>query len=448
MNDTICAISTSLGVGAISIIRISGKDAVKIVNGIFSGPKITKKSNKSIIYGKIIYQKEIIDEVLISVMFGPKSYTREDVVEINCHGGIAVTKKVMSIILELGARLAEPGEFTKRAFLNGRIDLTQAEAVNELLTAETESKRKIAINTMGGLLNNKISSIRKLLGDLLSNIEVNIDFPEYEDNLIITTNIIKERISSILEELEAIYQDSKNSKIITTGINVALIGSPNVGKSSLLNAFLDEEKAIVSDIAGTTRDIVEGKCFLNDIAINFIDTAGIRKTNNKVEQIGVEKSLKALKNANLVILILDNSRALNQEEKTLLKELKEMPSIIFVNKNDLDKKLELDSSNIVVYGNTKSLAGIKALKNKITEIFELDKICVDNNSFISNLRQEDLINKSIIKLKDVLKNTDKMFVDMLAIDIKAAWELLGEITGESYQEELIDILFKNFCLGK
>lgn len=447
MNDTICAISTSLGVGAISIIRMSGPDSVNIINKIFT-QKITKSKNKTINYGKIIYQDEIIDEVLVSCMFGPKSYTCEDIIEINCHGGIATTRKILSILLENGCRLAEKGEFTKRAFLNGRIDLTEAEAVNDLLLSNTDNQRKLSLNSMNGLLYKKINLIRKSLGDLIANIEVNIDYPEYEDNLVITEQIIEERIKKISKELNEILDNSKQNKIVTSGIKVALIGSPNVGKSSVLNAFLDEEKAIVTNIAGTTRDVIEGKCFLNDIEVNFIDTAGIRNTTDIVEQIGVEKSKKAMNIANLIILILDGSRKINEEEKDLLEHVNKDKTIIFVNKNDLNSKIDLFSNYNVVYGNTLSIDGISDLKKAIIEMFNLDKIVIDNNSITSNIRQENLIIESLKKLKDVLNNIDKMPVDMLEIDIKAAWNLLGEITGESYQEELIDILFKNFCLGK
>lgn len=448
MNDTICAISTALGVGAISIIRMSGDESINIINRIFSGTKINLEKDRTINYGKIIYKNELIDEVLVSVMFGPKSYTCENIVEINCHGGIATTKKILDILIENGCRLAEKGEFTQRAFLNGRIDLTKAEAVNDLLLAETDNKRKLALNSMNGLLYKKISSVRKILGDLLSNIEVNIDFPEYEDNLIITEQIVEERITNVVKDLNEILENSKQTKIVTSGINVALIGSPNVGKSSLLNAFLDEEKAIVTDIAGTTRDIVEGKCLLNEIEINFIDTAGIRETEDIVEKIGVEKSKKAMDYASLIILLFDGSRELTQEEKDMLNNIDKQRTIIFVNKNDLEKKINIESDIPIIYGNTKSIDGIKILKEKIIEMFNLDKIVIDDNSLTSNVRQENLIKESLKKLEDVLNNVKNIPVDMLAIDIKIAWDMLGEITGESYQDELIDILFRNFCLGK
>lgn len=448
MDDTICAISTSLGVGAISIIRLSGYKAIETINSIFSGSKIDQSKHKTISYGHIIYKKELIDEVLISIMIGPHSYTREDIVEINCHGGIATTKKILNILLESGCRLAEPGEFTKRAFLNGRIDLTEAEALNELLLAETENARKISINTMGGLLNKKITSLRKVLGDLLSNIEVNIDFPEYEDNLVVTNKMIMDSLGDVTKELEEMIVTSAKNKIITTGINIALIGRPNVGKSSLLNAFLDEEKAIVTDIAGTTRDIVEGKCSLNDIMINFIDTAGIRNTNDIVEKIGVEKSLQTIKYASLVILVLDGSSDLTFEDLKLISKLDAKKSLIFVNKNDLEIKLSLENTIPIIYGNTKTIEGISTLKQEIINMFNLDKLEVNNNSFINNLRQENLIKSSLDSLKNVLKNLEICPIDIVSIDIKKAWVLLGEITGESYNDELLDILFKNFCLGK
>lgn len=449
MDDTIVSISTSLGVGAIAIIRLSGPKAIEIVNKIFKGKDLTKVDSHTINYGYIKENDTIIDEVLVSIMRAPKTYTTEDVVEINTHGGIATTNKVLELCLTNGARLAEPGEFTKRAFLNGRIDLTQAEAVEDIITSTTDKSLNLSMNQLTGSLKKLITDTRKTMVNLMANIEVNIDYPEYEDAENITIPLLKEKLVPIKNKLSKLLEESKNAKIIKDGIDIALIGRPNVGKSSLLNLFLEEEKAIVTNIAGTTRDIVEGQTIINGIKINFIDTAGIRNTTDVVEKIGVEKSKQMISKADLNILILNNNEPLTNEDKELLELIKTKPSIIFINKNDLETKLDLDQMPNVVQGNTISLEGIKDLKQKIIEYFNLEKIEVKDATYLTNARQNALIKNTISYIDQALEDIEtEVPVDMIEINIRAAWDTLGEIIGATYKDELLDELFSNFCLGK
>ena len=449
MDDTIVSISTSLGVGAIAIIRLSGHKAIEIVNKIFKGKDLTKVDSHTINYGYIKENDTIIDEVLVSIMRAPKTYTTEDVVEINTHGGIATTNKVLELCLTNGARLAEPGEFTKRAFLNGRIDLTQAEAVEDIITSTTDKSLNLSMNQLTGSLKKLITETRKTMVNLMANIEVNIDYPEYEDAENITIPLLKEKLVPIKNKLSKLLEESKNAKIIKDGIDIALIGRPNVGKSSLLNLFLEEEKAIVTNIAGTTRDIVEGQTIINGIKINFIDTAGIRNTTDVVEKIGVEKSKQMISKADLNILILNNNEPLTNEDKELLELIKTKPSIIFINKNDLETKLDLDQMPNVVQGNTLSLEGIKDLKQKIIEYFNLEKIEVKDATYLTNARQNALIKNTISYIDQALEDIEtEVPVDMIEINIRAAWDTLGEIIGATYKDELLDELFSNFCLGK
>lgn len=449
MNDTIAAISTALGEGAISIIRVSGKDAIKITNKIFTSD-LTKKESHTINYGYIKDKKEVIDEVLISIMKAPKTFTTEDIVEINCHGGVTTTKKVLELLLENGCRLAEPGEFTKRAFLNGRIDLTKAEAVSDLINVKSENARKLAIRNLQGKTTNKIKELRTKLIDIISNIEVNIDYPEYLDIEIVTKQKINKELKTIKEDIDKIIENSKNSKIINNGINVAIIGRPNVGKSSILNILLQEEKAIVTDIPGTTRDIVEGSINLDGNILNLIDTAGIRTSSDVVEQIGVNKSLKQIEEADLIILVLNNNEELTKEDKELLDLTKTKKRIIVINKNDLESKLKLPKQiENIVYTNTITEEGITNLKTKIKEMFDLGKIDYNDYTYLSNLNSIKTIEKAKKSLNDAekaLKNKEN--IDLIEIDLKTAWQLLGEIIGETYSEELLDNLFKNFCVGK
>ena len=452
MNDTIAAISTTLGVGAISIIRVSGNDAIEIVNKIFKGKNLNIVDSHTINYGHIIYDNEIIDEVLISVMRAPRTFTKEDVVEINCHGGIATTNKVLELILNNGCRLAEPGEFTKRAFLNGRIDLTQAESVMDLIESKSEQTRKVAIKGLNGNVSNMIRNLRQdILEGLLAPIEVNIDYPEYEDIEVMTNQKILPKLKEIKEKLNKIIIESENGKIITNGIKTIIIGKPNVGKSSILNKLLDEEKAIVTDIEGTTRDTVEGNITINGVTLNLIDTAGIRDAKDIVEKIGVEKSINLINEADLVIIVLNNNEELTLEDKKILDYAKDKQVIVVINKNDLEKKIDeskIEYSNII-YTNTKDIDGIDSLKNKIIELFNLEQLTQNDNSFLTNIRQISLAKEAYNILNEVENGIENNVpVDMIEIDIKRSWEKLGEIIGETYTEELIDQLFTQFCLGK
>lgn len=446
MDDCIAAIATSLGTNAISIIRVSGKDSIEIVDKIFSG-NLKNKESHTITYGYIKDKDKKIDEVLVSIFKAPKSFTAENVVEINCHGGIATTKKVLELLLLNGCRQAEAGEFTKRAFLNGRIDLTKAEAVQDLINAKSENARKIIMNNLEGKTSSKIKELRQKLRNIISNIEVNIDYPEYLDIEEMTREKIIDNLDYIKENLNSIIENSKNSKVIKDGINVAIIGRPNVGKSSILNKLLKEDKAIVTDVAGTTRDIVEGQAVIDGILLNFIDTAGIRKTDDKVEQIGVTKSLNELSNANLIILVLNNNEPLTEEDKYLLNLTEDKKRIIVVNKNDLENKLQIKED--VITTNTNSYEGIESLINKIKEMFNLDKIDTDDFNYVSNVEQIAKLEEarqSLIDIETSLKNN--MPIDIIEIDIKNIWTILGEILGETYTEELLDNLFKDFCVGK
>ncbi len=449
MEDTICAIATSSGIGAISIVRVSGEDAINIVNKIFKGKDLTKAKSHTIFYGHIYDAGELIDQVLISLMKAPKTYTKEDTVEINCHGGRNTTLKVLETLVKNGCRLATPGEFTKRAFLNGRINLIQAESVNDLILAETDAKRTLALNNMDGKLADKIRNIRNQMSDILANIEVNIDYPEYEDELVITEKMLEQHLTKYLKELKLIVAEAKNGKIINEGIDVAIIGQPNVGKSSILNFLLDEEKAIVTDIPGTTRDIVEGSITLNGVKINFLDTAGIRKTEDIVEKIGVEKSLDVAKKADLIIFCLNNNQEITVEETKLLNELKNKEIIVFVNKSDLPRNINLDKLKNYVVGNTKDINGLDTLKEAIKEKFNLSSIVNKDMNYLTNVRQITLITKAVMALENAYKAyLENKEVDIIEIDLKQAWNFLGELLGESYEEELIDNLFSKFCLGK
>ena len=451
INDTIVAISTKLGVGAISIIRVSGNNAISLVNKVFRGKNLAKVDSHTINYGFINNGKEDIDEVLVTVMKAPKTFTREDIVEINCHGGIATTLSILDLLIEHGARQAEKGEFTKRAFLNGRIDLTEAESVMDLIESKTDNSRKLALSSLEGNLKKYINSFRDKLKHVLANIEVNIDYPEYYDIEEVTRKELKEVITSLEKDLKNLVTKSEERQIIKNGIKTIIIGRPNVGKSSILNRFLKEDKAIVTDIEGTTRDIVEGSIIFDGIELSLIDTAGIRDTDNLAEKIGVEKSLSLIDKANLIIVVLNSSEELTDNDKFILDKVKDKNPIIVLNKNDLPSKIDkskLDFKHIVST-NTNTLDGIEPLKEEIKSMFKLSEIKEDDYTYLANERQLSLAKqalKSLSQAKVSLESDEP--VDIIEIDLKEVFDILGSITGESYSDELLDELFANFCVGK
>lgn len=453
MNDTICAIATAQGIGAISIIRISGEDSINIVNKIFKGKDLEEVDSHTINYGHIVENDNIVDEVLVSVMKSPKTFTTEDTVEINTHGGLAPTNKVLELLLENGCRLAEPGEFTKRAFLNGRIDLLEAEAVMDMIDSKTESQRKMAANQISGKTSSLINELRDDMVQIISNINVNIDYPEYDDVDVITTDILIPKITKLKEKIERILKESRNGRIIREGIKTVIIGKPNVGKSSLLNALLEEEKAIVTDIAGTTRDIVEGQISINGVLLNMIDTAGIRKTEDLVESIGVEKSIKKMEEADLILFMLNNNEELDKETEELLNKLEGRNYIIIINKTDLETKLnidklKIDKSKIINLSIVKN-KGLDELKDKIVELFNINEIETKDPTYLNNARTINILKECLNRVKDIEKSIENNLpIDMLELDIKAIWEELGKINGSSYEEELLDEMFSRFCLGK
>ena len=448
MNENICAISTALGVGAISIVRASGPDVFNIVNKICD-IDITKKQSHTISYAHILDKEEIIDEVLIMKMDAPKTFTMEDVIEINSHGGISTTNKILELLLINGCRLAEPGEFTKKAYLNGRIDLLEAEGINDLIVAETEKSRRLAMNRVEGNLSKLIKKHRKELLSLQAELEVIFDYPE-EIEEEITYDKVLDSLTSIKSDLTKLVNTYSNSKIIKDGIDIALVGKPNVGKSSVLNHLLNEDKAIVTNIAGTTRDIVEGSISLNGIKINLIDTAGIRETDDVVERIGVDKSKDIINKANLVVFILDNNTEMTSDEKELLDSLTDVKKIVFINKNDLDNKLNINEiKEDVVYGNTTSPNGLDELKNKIIELFNLDELDNNNYNYLTNARELSLVKRAVESVDSAINNTNNNLpFEIIADDIQITYNLLGEVIGETYKEELLDEIFSKFCVGK
>ena len=449
MDDTIAAISTAQGVGAISIIRVSGEDAIKIVSKIFSNKGFNDAPSHTIHYGYIFDGDEKVDEVLVTLMRSPKTFTKEDVVEINAHGSIMTTDKILELLLINGCRLAEPGEFTKRAFLNGRIDLTEAEGVMNLINSKSDISRKIALNQVRGKVSNMIRVLRDELALIISNIEVNIDYPEYEDIEEMTTSKIKSNLSDLEDKINKIFTESKNGEVLTNGIKTAIVGKPNVGKSSLLNRLIGEEKAIVTDIQGTTRDSVEATLRIDNLILNLIDTAGIRDTDDLVESIGVDKSIQLIDQADLILFVVNYNEKLSEDDKIILSRLKGKNYITVVNKCDLDKKIDDSNLDNVIYVSALKDINIDEIGKKIKNIFNLEKIETTDLTYLTSARSLSILRKVLDSVKEVRKGIENNYpIDMVEIDLKDIWNLLGEIIGESYDEELLDNLFSRFCVGK
>ena len=453
--DTIAAISTPIGEGGISIVRLSGEDAIEIASKIFKGRNLKQVPTHTIHYGHIINPKtkDIIDEAMVSVMKGPKTFTREDVVEINCHGGMVVTNEILQLLLVNGARMADPGEFTKRAFMNGRIDLTQAESVMDIIRAKTDKSREIAMNQLKGGLLGKIRELRQDLLDTMAQEEVNIDYPEYDmDDM--TGNQMKEVAQQVSTKISKLLQTAQEGKIMRNGLATAIVGRPNVGKSSLLNYLTQDEKAIVTDIAGTTRDTLEEYVSIKNIPLKLIDTAGIHETEDKVEKIGVERSKKAVQEVDLVLLLLDGSRELSDEDRELLDFTKFKKRIIILNKSDLGSKITQEmiqkiTDSPIVTTSILEKNNLDKLANEIERMFFSGIENSANQVMVTNQRQAGLLQKAQQSLQEVISGVENaMPLDLVQIDLKDAWDTLGEITGDSAPDELITELFSQFCLGK
>lgn len=451
--DTITAIATPLGEGAIGIVRLSGSEAIAIAQKVFRGKDLTTITSHTINYGHIIDpdKDEILDEVMVTIMRAPKTFTREDVIEINTHGGIAVTNEILQLLLRQGARMAEPGEFTKRAFLNGRVDLTQAEAVMDIIRAKTDKAMNIAVKQLDGSLKHLIDNTRQEILNTLAQVEVNIDYPEYDDVEEMTTALLREKTQEFQDLLESLLRTARRGKILREGIATAIIGRPNVGKSSLLNNLLREDKAIVTDIAGTTRDIIEEYVNIKGVPLKLIDTAGIRETDDIVEKIGVERSRKALSEADLVLLVLNASEPLTEQDRALL-ALSEMTNrIILLNKTDLPEAIEADElPSDVIRISVLENQNIDQIEERINQLFfDNAGIIEQDATYLSNSRHISLIEQALQALQAVNEGLEfGMPVDLLQVDMTRCWQILGEITGDAAPDELISQLFSQFCLGK
>lgn len=458
--DTIAAISTPMGEGAIAVVRLSGDQSIPIADLLFRGvhgKRLGDVASHTIHYGHLIDPKDgqVVEEVMVTVMKGPKTFTKEDVVEINCHGGIVSVNRVLQHVLKYGSRLAEPGEFTKRAFLNGRIDLSQAEAVMDLIRAKTDRAMNMALGQMEGRLSRLIRTLRQELLEVLAHVEVNIDYPEYDDVEEMTHKMLMEKALYVREEIKKLLQTSEQGKILREGLSTVIIGRPNVGKSSLLNSLVHENKAIVTDIPGTTRDVIEEYVNVRGVPLRLLDTAGIRETEDIVERIGVERSRQVLKEADLILLVLNYSDRLTDEDENLFKAVEGMDAIVIVNKTDLPPQIDMDrvkelaAKHKIVTTSLLEDKGVDELEEAISSLFFAGSIEAGDMTYVSNSRHIALLNQSLQAIEEAIDGVNMGTpIDIVQIDLTRTWELLGEIIGDSVHESLIDQLFSQFCLGK
>ncbi|SIS54591.1 tRNA uridine-5-carboxymethylaminomethyl(34) synthesis GTPase MnmE [Salimicrobium flavidum] len=455
--DTIAAISTPTGEGAIAIVRLSGDQALSKANGLFRGKDLNAVDSHTMHYGKLMDPEtgEIAEEVMASVMRAPKTFTREDIVEINCHGGLVSVNRVLEIVLGEGVRLAEPGEFTKRAFLNGRIDLSQAEAVMDLIRAKTDRAMNVALKQMDGRLSSLIQELRQKLLETLAHVEVNIDYPEYDDVEEMTNEVMEEKTAEVRDEIAKLLQTAKQGKILREGLGTAIIGRPNVGKSSLMNTLVHENKAIVTEVPGTTRDVIEEYVNVRGVPLRLIDTAGIRETEDIVERIGVERSRQVLTEADLILLVLNYGDELTEEDEKLFEAARDMNMIILLNKTDLEQKIDIErvkevaGDNPVISTSLIHEEGIDQLEDAISSTFFEGELDSGDMTYVSNVRHVQLLKQAKQALEDAREGMEMgVPIDVVQIDVTRTWELLGEITGDTVGESLIDELFSQFCLGK
>ena len=457
IDDTIAAIATAPGEGGIGIIRISGEKSLQVAQSIFkskSGKMIKDYNARTLIYGTVVDNEKVIDEVLVAYMKGPNSYTAEDVIEINCHGGFISVKKILELILSKGVRLAEAGEFTKRAFLNGRIDLSQAEAIIDVIKSKTDLAHEVAQSQLEGSLAKKIKDLRMNVTEVLAHLEVSIDFAE-EDVEEITYQTLEEKALELRNEIKKLYDTAESGKILRDGLKTVIVGKPNVGKSSLLNSILGENRAIVTDIAGTTRDVIEEFVNIKGIPLKIVDTAGIRETEDVVEKIGVEKSRESFSTADLVIMVLDASRKLSEEDMEILESLKNKKTIVLLNKMDLEPQIELEkieefvNSEDIIKISALKHQGIEELQDKIEAMVYHGSVKNSSNLMITNSRHKDALFKAYESINDAISAIEqRMPYDFIEVDFKNIWDYLGYINGDTVREDLLDTIFANFCIGK